>query len=54
LLVSEYAKQDVMAALVSSVATAYFTLLTLDEQLAITQHTVGTRQKFRRPDPGAT
>src|SRR5260370_5133040 len=46
LLASEYAKQDVMAALVSSVATAYFTLLTLDEQLAITQHTVGTRQKF--------
>src|SRR6266404_300610 len=31
---------------VSGVATAYFTLLTLDEQLAITQHTVGTRQKF--------
>jgi len=35
-----------MAGLVSGVATAYFTLLTLDEQLAITQHTVGTRQKF--------
>jgi multidrug efflux system outer membrane protein len=46
LLASEYAKQDVMAGLVSSVATAYFTLLTLDEQLAITQRTVGTRQKF--------
>jgi len=46
LLSSEYAKQDVMAGLVSGVATAYFTLLTLDEQLAITQHTVGTRQKF--------
>ena len=46
LLASQYAKQDVMAGLVSSVATAYFTLLTLDEQLAITQHTVGTRQKF--------
>ena len=46
LLASAYAKQDVMAGLVSSVATAYFTLLTLDEQLAITQHTVGTRQKF--------
>src|SRR2546421_3950223 len=46
LLASAYAKQDVMAGLVSGVATAYFTLLTLDEQLAITQHTVGTRQKF--------
>ncbi|HZR37871.1 MAG TPA: efflux transporter outer membrane subunit [Nevskia sp.] len=46
LLASEYAKQDVMAALVSGVATAYFTLLTLDEQLVITQHTVETRQKF--------
>lgn len=46
LLASEYSKQDVMAGLVSSVATAYFTLLALDEQLAITQRTVGTRQKF--------
>jgi multidrug efflux system outer membrane protein len=46
LLASEYSKLDVMAGLVSSVATAYFTLLTLDEQLAITQRTVGTRQKF--------
>jgi multidrug efflux system outer membrane protein len=46
LLASEFSKQDVMAGLVSSVATAYFTLLTLDEQLAITQRTVGTRQKF--------
>jgi multidrug efflux system outer membrane protein len=46
LLASEYSKQDVRAGLVSSVATAYFTLLTLDEQLAITRRTVGTRQKF--------
>jgi multidrug efflux system outer membrane protein len=46
LLASEYAKQDVRAGLVSGVATAYFTLLALDEQLAITQRTVGTRQKF--------
>jgi multidrug efflux system outer membrane protein len=46
LLAQEYARDDVMSALVSSVATAYFTLLTLDEQLAITQHTVETRQKF--------
>jgi multidrug efflux system outer membrane protein len=46
LLASQYAKQDVRAGLVSSVATAYFTLLALDEQLTITQRTVGTRQKF--------
>jgi multidrug efflux system outer membrane protein len=46
LLESAYAKQDVLAGLVSSVATAYFTLQTLDEQLAITRRTLGTRQKF--------
>lgn len=46
LLASQYSKEDVMAGLVSSVATAYFTLLALDEQLAITQRTVETRQKF--------
>lgn len=46
LLQSGYAKQDVMAGLVAGVATAYFTLQTLDEQLAITRRTVGTRQKF--------
>jgi multidrug efflux system outer membrane protein len=46
LLQSAYAKQDVMAGLVASIATAYFTLQTLDEQLAITHRTVDTRQKF--------
>jgi multidrug efflux system outer membrane protein len=46
LLEQQYAKDNVLSALVSGVATAYFTLLTLDEQLAITQHTVETRQKF--------
>lgn len=46
LLQSAYAKQDVMAGLVAGVATAYFTLQTLDDQLAITQRTVATRQKF--------
>jgi multidrug efflux system outer membrane protein len=46
LLQSTYAKQDVTAAMVAGVATAYFTLQALDEQLAITQRTVGTRQKF--------
>jgi outer membrane protein, multidrug efflux system len=46
LLASQYAKQDVRAGLVAGVATAYFTLLALDEQLTITRRTVGTRQKF--------
>ena len=46
LLQSGFAKQDVMAALVASVATAYFTLQSLDEQLNITRRTVDTRQKF--------
>lgn len=46
LLQSTYAKQDIMAELVAGVATAYFTLQTLDEQLAITERTVSTRQKF--------
>jgi multidrug efflux system outer membrane protein len=46
LLQSEYAKQDVLAGLVASVATAYFTLQTLDDELAITHRTVETRQKF--------
>src|SRR4029077_5869797 len=46
LLQSDYAKQDVMAGLVASVATTYFTLQALDEQLAITRRTVETRQKF--------
>ncbi len=46
LLQSAYAKQDVMAGLVANIATAYFTLGTLDEQLAITRRTLDTRQKF--------
>jgi multidrug efflux system outer membrane protein len=46
LLQSSYAKQDVAAGLVAGVATAYFTLQSLDEQLEITRRTVGTRQKF--------
>ncbi len=46
LLSSEYAREDVTASLVSSVATAYFTLQTLDEEVAITRRTIGTRQKF--------
>jgi multidrug efflux system outer membrane protein len=46
LLQSAYAKQDVMSGLVAGIATAYFTLQALDEQLEITHRTVGTRQKF--------
>jgi multidrug efflux system outer membrane protein len=46
LLQSDFARQDVMAGLVAGVATAYFTLQALDEQLEITDRTVGTRQKF--------
>jgi multidrug efflux system outer membrane protein len=46
LLASRYSHDDVAAALVASVATAYFTLQTLDEQLVITRRTVESRQKF--------
>lgn len=46
LLASRYAHDDVAAGLVASVATAYFTLQALDEQLIITRRTVGTRRKF--------
>jgi outer membrane protein, multidrug efflux system len=46
MLQSAYAKQDVMAELVVGVATAYFTLQTLDDELAITRRTLATRQKF--------
>jgi len=46
LLQSDFARQDVIAGLVASVATAYFTLQSLDQQLQITNRTVATRQKF--------
>jgi len=46
LLSSKYARDDVTAGLVSSVATAYFTLQTLDEEVAITKRTIKTREKF--------
>jgi multidrug efflux system outer membrane protein len=46
LLASRYSHDDVAASLVASVATAYFTLQTLDEQLAITRRTVESRRKF--------
>jgi multidrug efflux system outer membrane protein len=46
LLSTEYARDDVTAGLIASVATAYFTLQTLDEQVDITQRTIETRRKF--------
>ncbi|TLY75402.1 MAG: efflux transporter outer membrane subunit [Gammaproteobacteria bacterium] len=46
LLSSEYAKRSVAVTLVADVASAYFTLLSLDSQLEITKRTVGTREKF--------
>lgn len=46
LLSSEFAREDVMAGLIAGVATSYFTLQALDEQVAITQRTIESRQKF--------
>jgi multidrug efflux system outer membrane protein len=46
LLQSDFARQDVIAGLVAGVATDYFTLQALDEQLDITNRTIATRQKF--------
>lgn len=46
LLSTQYARDDVVAALIASVATDYFTLQTLDEQVGITQRTIETRRKF--------
>jgi multidrug efflux system outer membrane protein len=46
LLATEYAHSDVVAGLIASIATDYFTLQTLDEQIGITQRTIETRQKF--------
>lgn len=45
-LASQYAQQGVAVALIADVASAYFTLVTLDEQRAITESTLGTRRKF--------
>jgi outer membrane protein, multidrug efflux system len=46
LLQSDFARQDVIGALVAGVASAYFTLQALDEQREITNRTIATRQKF--------
>jgi len=46
LLGTEYAKEGVIVSLVGDVASNYFNLLSLDQQLQITVRTVETRQKF--------
>ncbi len=46
LLVSEFARDTTRVSVISSVANAYFTLRTLDQQLYVTGRTVGTREKF--------
>jgi outer membrane protein, multidrug efflux system len=46
LLQSDFARQDVLAGLVAGVASAYFTLQSLDDQLDITNRTIATREKF--------
>ena len=46
LLSADYARDGVMVGLVGDVASAYFNLLALDEQLDITRRTVATREKF--------
>jgi multidrug efflux system outer membrane protein len=45
-LASQYAQQGVIVGLIADVATAYFNLITLDEQRAITTSTLETRSKF--------
>lgn len=46
LLATQYAQQNVLVGLVANVATAYFNLVSFDEQLDITHHTLDTRQTF--------
>jgi outer membrane protein, multidrug efflux system len=46
LLVAEITREVVTATLVGDVATAWFDLLSLDQQLAITEQSVDTRQRF--------
>jgi multidrug efflux system outer membrane protein len=46
LFASEYARETTRITVISSVATAYFALRSLDRQLSVTRRTVATRQKF--------
>ena len=43
---SQFARDAVRVAVVANVANAYFNLRALDQQLAVTERTVGTREKF--------
>lgn len=45
-LASEFARDATRVAVMSSVASAYFSLRALDQQLYVTARTVGTREKF--------
>jgi len=45
-LASEFARDTTRVAVMSSVASAYFALRALDQQLYVTARTVGTREKF--------
>lgn len=46
LIASEYARDSTRITVVANVATAYFALRALDQQLYVTERTVGTREKF--------
>ena len=46
LLAAEYARRGVMVSLVSEVATTWFRLASLDEQLKVTSATLQTREQF--------
>ena len=46
LLASEWNRKEVSRTLISDVATAYFNLLELDMELAISRNTLGTRRAF--------
>ncbi|MBA2350668.1 MAG: efflux transporter outer membrane subunit [Burkholderiales bacterium] len=46
LLATGFARETIRISLIADVATAYFDLLSLDQQYDITQRTVATRQKF--------
>lgn len=46
LVASEFARDATRITVIANVATAYFSLRALDQQLYVTQRTVGTREKF--------
>ncbi len=46
LYASEFARDAARVTVISSVATAYFNLRALDQQLIVAERTVGTREKF--------